>query len=56
MPPAWFRKIVCEWVYRMLTGGKRVFWRNLKHESLFVYVIFKQTIFRVFRKEDRLQE
>ena len=52
--PAWIRKIGCEWIYRMFTGGKRVFWRNLKHESLFVYLIIKQRISSLFRKDYRL--
>jgi len=31
--PTWIRKAGLEWVYRMFTGGKRVFWRyNRKHQ------------------------
>jgi len=28
--PVWVRKAGMEWAYRALTGGKRVFWRNLR--------------------------
>ena len=42
--PAWIRKIGMEWVYRMLTGGKRVFVRNAKFETAFTYLIIKQAI------------
>jgi N-acetylglucosaminyldiphosphoundecaprenol N-acetyl-beta-D-mannosaminyltransferase len=52
--PAWIRKIGCEWIYRMFTGGKRVFWRNVKHESLFVCLIMKQRLFSIFKKDYRL--
>ena len=52
--PAWIRKIGCEWIYRMFTGGKKVFWRNLKHESIFVYLILKQRIIGLFKKDYRL--
>lgn len=52
--PAWIRKIGCEWIYRMFTGGKRIFWRTLKYQSLFVYLIFKQRIFSIFKKDYRL--
>jgi N-acetylglucosaminyldiphosphoundecaprenol N-acetyl-beta-D-mannosaminyltransferase len=42
--PPWIRKIGLEWVYRMLTGGKRVFIRNAKNESMFTFIILKQAI------------
>ncbi len=42
--PAWIRKIGLEWFYRMLTGGRRVFTRNLKYESAFTWLIFKQAV------------
>lgn len=51
--PVWIRKIGCEWIYRMFTGGKRVFWRNLKHECLFVYLILKQRLLSLFKKDYR---
>jgi len=50
--PAWIRKCGCEWIYRMFTGGKRVFWRNLKCVSMFVYLIFKQKIISFFNKDN----
>lgn len=40
--PRWIRQTGGEWIYRMLTGGKRVFWRNLKQESTFVLLIALQ--------------
>jgi len=52
--PLWIRKAGLEWAYRMFTGGKRVFWRNFKHESLFIYVILKQRILSCFKKDYRL--
>ena len=42
--PAWIRKIGLEWVYRMLTGGKRVFIRNARNESMFMWIILKQAV------------
>ena len=32
--PPWIRKAGLEWAYRMFTGGKRVFWRNLRCVTL----------------------
>ncbi|MBW2004973.1 MAG: WecB/TagA/CpsF family glycosyltransferase [Deltaproteobacteria bacterium] len=49
--PRWIRIIGLEWLYRIFTGGKRVFWRNLKHESMFVYLLVKQKI-RLFFDRD----
>ncbi len=46
--PLWIRKFGCEWIFRMFTGGRRVFWRNLKQESCFVFLILKQTIKKRF--------
>lgn len=40
--PAWIRKIGMEWLYRMVTGGKRVFLRNLTNLPKFGFIIFKQ--------------
>lgn len=42
--PAWIRKIGMEWIFRMLTGGRRVFWRNARNESAFVWIIFRQAM------------
>lgn len=42
--PGWVRKAGLEWVYRMVTGGPRVFLRNAKYESLFTVLILKQAI------------
>jgi N-acetylglucosaminyldiphosphoundecaprenol N-acetyl-beta-D-mannosaminyltransferase len=42
--PVWIRKIGMEWFYRMFTGGRRVFIRNLKYESAFTWLIMKQAI------------
>lgn len=42
--PVWIRKAGLEWVYRMFTGGRRVFWRNAKFESLFTLIIIKQAM------------
>lgn len=50
--PLWIRKSGLEWVYRMFTGGKRVFIRNAKFESLYTYIILKQVVEqRIFRRE-----
>jgi N-acetylglucosaminyldiphosphoundecaprenol N-acetyl-beta-D-mannosaminyltransferase len=46
--PAWIRKIGMEWFYRMLTGGRRVFIRNLKYESAFTWLILKQVARKMF--------
>lgn len=48
--PVWIRKIGCEWLFRMFTGGNRVFWRYVKHHPLFVYVILKQKVLSIGRK------
>lgn len=45
--PMWVRKAGLEWVYRMFTGGRRVFWRNAKFESLFTLIIAKQIILKL---------
>lgn len=42
--PAWVRRAGLEWVYRMITGGPRVFFRNAKYESLFTCLIFRQSL------------
>ncbi len=42
--PAWIRTIGMEWFYRMLTGGRRVFVRNLQYESAFTWLILRQAI------------
>ncbi len=42
--PRWVRGLGLEWLYRMLTGGRRVFWRNLRNESIFLRLIIKQAI------------
>jgi N-acetylglucosaminyldiphosphoundecaprenol N-acetyl-beta-D-mannosaminyltransferase len=47
--PVWIRKIGLEWMYRMFTGGKRVFLRNAKYDMLIMWVLAKQTITRVLR-------
>lgn len=48
--PAWIRGMGLEWLYRMFTGGRRVFVRNLKFESSFVYYIAKDWAVRQVRK------
>ena len=45
--PTWIRKIGLEWLYRMFTGGRRVFIRNAKYEFLFTLIILKQAIFNL---------
>lgn len=45
--PLWIRKIGMEWIYRMLTGGKRVFLRNVKCVTLIVWIVLKQAISRL---------
>lgn len=42
--PVWIRKLGLEWIYRMFTGGKRVFIRNAKFESTFIWLIMRQAI------------
>lgn len=42
--PVWIQKAGFEWVYRMLTGGRRVFMRNAKSDSTFAWLIVKQAI------------
>lgn len=42
--PQWIRKIGLEWVYRMFTGGRRVFIRNAKQESTFTLILTMQFI------------
>lgn len=42
--PRWIRTLGMEWVYRMCTGGRRVFIRNATNESLFTGMILRQAI------------
>ena len=42
--PHWVRRIGAEWIYRMITGGRRVFIRNLTFESRFVFLVLRQLI------------
>jgi N-acetylglucosaminyldiphosphoundecaprenol N-acetyl-beta-D-mannosaminyltransferase len=42
--PAWVRNAGLEWIYRMLTGGRRVIVRNLKVESGFTVLILRETM------------
>jgi N-acetylglucosaminyldiphosphoundecaprenol N-acetyl-beta-D-mannosaminyltransferase len=42
--PAWIRKIGMEWLFRMVTGGRRVFIRNAKNVPMFTWVIVKQIV------------
>jgi N-acetylglucosaminyldiphosphoundecaprenol N-acetyl-beta-D-mannosaminyltransferase len=42
--PVWVRKVGLEWLYRMFTGGKRVFIRNARYDSLMAYILFRQAI------------
>ncbi len=39
--PKLFQKLGIEWFFRMLTGGKRVFFRNLKYVSMNLFILFK---------------
>ena len=50
--PLFIRKLGFEWLYRMFTGGKRVFLRNMKYEFLFVVILFKQ-MFEMFAQRLR---
>ena len=52
--PAWVRRMGLEWLYRMLTGGKRVFVRNLRYESAFTGLILKQALCKWFGLEKRI--
>lgn len=45
--PAWIRAVGLEWLYRMLTGGRRVFIRNLRFETSFVYYLLKDWVARL---------
>lgn len=40
--PRFVRAVGMEWFYRMLTGGRRVFWRNLRYETAFTRLILAQ--------------
>lgn len=51
--PRWIQKIGAEWIYRMFTGGRRVFLRNLTQESSFVFLIFMQAIRNTLGKRTR---
>lgn len=42
--PVWIQKIGFEWAFRMITGGRRVLFRNAKYDSLFLFLILKQAI------------
>jgi len=55
--PAWIRKIGLEWAYRMFTGGKRVFLRNARNESMFTVMILRQALLRLVGadRDDRLE-
>ena len=44
--PLWIRKIGMEWIYRMVTGGKRVFLRNIKSDTLIIWILLKEVISR----------
>lgn len=49
--PAWIRKIGCEWIYRMFTGGPRVLCRNLKYDTLMFMILLKHLLRRLFQKQ-----
>ena len=50
--PLWIRKIGMEWIYRMVTGGKRVFLRNIKSDTLIIWILLKEVISRrLFSKQ-----
>ncbi|TKJ38111.1 MAG: glycosyltransferase [Planctomycetes bacterium B3_Pla] len=51
--PNWIRKAGGEWIYRMFTGGRRVFCRNAKYESLFTLIIFKQALLNLLSRRKR---
>lgn len=51
--PHWIRSIGMEWLFRMFTGGKRVFFRNLKFEMAFVYYIIKQVIAKNWKTQSK---
>lgn len=42
--PVLIQKIGFEWLYRMITGGRRIFLRNAKYCSLFLVLILKAVI------------
>lgn len=48
--PAWIRKLGIEWIYRMVTGGKRMIFRNMKYDFLIIWMLIKQLLLRVFDK------
>lgn len=39
--PRWIRRIGFEWLFRATTGGKKVFFRYLKHVPLFIGLVVK---------------
>ncbi len=45
--PVWIRKVGLEWMYRMFTGGKRVFLRNAKYDMLIMWVLARQALARL---------
>jgi len=45
--PLWIRRMGFEWVYRMFTGGRRVFIRNTRSASLFTALIVRQAFLKL---------
>lgn len=54
--PAWIRGIGMEWLFRMLTGGRRVFFRNVRNVPRFTWVILKQVVCHWCRRLRGAQE
>ena len=50
--PRWMQKIGLEWLYRTLQEPKRLFWRYLTTNSLFVYLFFKEIVFGIKAKSN----
>ncbi len=51
--PTWVRKAGLEWVYRMFTGGRRVFLRNAKYDFLMACILVKEIISRSTKADKR---
>lgn len=48
--PAWVRRIGMEWLFRMVTGGRKTLRRNLRCVSSMAIILLKTAVFRVFHR------
>jgi len=51
--PAWVRKAGMEWLYRMLTGGRRVFVRNARYDAMMLWMLVGQAWRRLASRTGR---